>query len=101
MARMCSRPGCNLDAAATFNFDGLQRVVWLGPLDEAGAGTRSAGDLCRNHADRLRPPLHWDLRDTRKGAPTRIGLAAGKDARAPNEESLPLLTRAFRSAKAG
>jgi hypothetical protein len=100
MARMCSRPGCNLDAAATFNFDGLGRVVWLGPLDEAGAGTRSAGDLCRNHADRLRPPLHWELRDTRQDAPTRIGLAAGKDARSPDEK-LPLLNRAFRAAKAG
>ena len=100
MARTCSRPACNLAAAATFNFDGLQRVVWLGPLDEAGPGTRSAGDLCKNHADRLRPPLHWELRDTRSGAPTRIGLAAGKDRRAP-DESLPLLSRAFRAAKAG
>jgi hypothetical protein len=100
MTRTCSRPGCNADAAATFNFNGLERVVWLGPLDDAGAGTRSAGDLCQTHADRLSPPLHWELRDTRKDAPTRIGLAAGKDRRAPDER-YPLLNRAFRAAKAG
>ena len=100
MARTCSRPACNNEAAATFNFDGLQRIVWLGPLDEAG--TRSAGDLCRAHADRLRPPLHWELRDTRSGAPRRIGLAAaGKTGAHDDDSKLPLLTRAFRGAKAG
>jgi hypothetical protein len=100
MARMCARPGCNLPAAATFNFDGLARVVWLGPLDDAGA--RSAGDLCRAHADRLRPPLHWELRDTRENAPARIGLAAaGARAGEDADTKLPLLTRAFRGAKAG
>jgi hypothetical protein len=97
MARMCARPACNLPAAATFNFDGLRRVVWLGPLDEAD--TRSAGDLCRAHADRLRPPLHWELRDAREDAPTRIGLAAG--VKSADESKLPLLARAFRAAKAG
>ena len=98
MARTCSRPVCNLDAAATYNFDGLARIVWLGPLDESG---RSAGDLCARHADRLRPPLHWELRDQREGAPTRIGLAAGVEAGDASEPALPLLTRAFRASKAG
>lgn len=98
MVRTCARPGCNLPAAATFNFDGLQRVVWLGPLDEADS--RSAGDLCRAHADRLSPPLHWELRDIRQDAPTRIGLAAGVKSGDPDAK-LPLLARAFRAAKAG
>jgi hypothetical protein len=98
MARTCARPGCNLPAAATFNFDGLRRVVWLGPLDEADH--RSAGDLCRAHGDRLRPPLHWELRDVRQDAPTRIGLAAGVKSGDPDAK-LPLLARAFRAAKAG
>jgi len=96
MARMCARSACNLPAAATFNFDGLRRVVWLGPLDEAD--TRSAGDLCRAHADRLRPPVHWELRDMREDAPTRIGLAAGVKV---DDEKTPLLARAFRAARAG
>lgn len=69
MVRQCARPGCSAPAAATFNFDGLERVVWVGPL--AAARALSAGDLCRRHADRLRPPLRWELRDVRAAsAPT-------------------------------
>lgn len=98
MGRTCARPGCNLAAAATYNFDGLARIVWLGPIDEAG---RSAGDLCARHADRLRPPLHWELRDQREGAPTRIGLAAEGEGREDRDKALPLITRAFRASKAG
>jgi rhodanese-related sulfurtransferase len=74
MARLCARPGCSAPAAAMFNFDGLNRIVWLNSLAEAAA--YSAGDLCRQHADRLRPPRNWELRDcrptpnlTRPGAP--------------------------------
>lgn len=63
MARLCARPGCTAPAAATFTFDGLRRIVWLGPLAEAAA--YSAGDLCRRHAELLRPPRNWELRDTR------------------------------------
>jgi hypothetical protein len=96
MARTCARPACNLPADATFNFDGLRRIVWLAPLDDAGA--RSAGDLCKAHADRLRPPLHWELRDVRADAPVRIGLAKGV---AADDAKTPLLARAFRAAKAG
>jgi Protein of unknown function (DUF3499) len=93
MARHCARPGCNLEANATFNFDGLARVVWLAPLDETG---RSAGDLCRNHADRLRPPLRWELRDLR---PDARSIASTKRSKSLDPES-PLLRRAFRGAKA-
>jgi hypothetical protein len=67
MARLCARPGCSAPAAATFNFDGLSRVVWLSSLAEAAA--YSAGDLCRQHADRLRPPRNWELRDCRPTPP--------------------------------
>ncbi len=75
MARLCARPGCSAPAAAAFNFDGLNRVVWLNPLAEAAA--YSAGDLCRQHADRLRPPRNWELRDCRPPPPmTRPGAPA-------------------------
>ena len=60
---LCARPGCSNPAVASFNFDGLARVVWIGPLADARA--RTAGDLCRRHADRLTPPRHWELRDVR------------------------------------
>jgi len=68
MVRQCARPGCSAPAVATFNFNGLERVVWVGPL--AAARALSAGDLCRRHADRLRPPLHWELRDVRSSSPS-------------------------------
>ena len=32
---LCARPGCSNPAVASFNFDGLARVVWLGPLADA------------------------------------------------------------------
>jgi hypothetical protein len=91
MARQCARPGCSAPAAATFNFDGLARVVWLGPLTDAR--TMSAGDLCRRHADRLRPPLHWELRDMRATAPD-VSVAPAAPSRhvappPPPEEPLP------------
>jgi hypothetical protein len=63
MARQCARPGCNAPATATITFDGLRRIVWLNPLAEAAA--YSAGDLCRRHAEHLRLPRNWELRDTR------------------------------------
>jgi hypothetical protein len=58
-----------------FNFDGLNRIVWLNSLAEAAA--YSAGDLCRQHADRLHPPRNWELRDCRPTPPmTRPGAPA-------------------------
>ncbi len=65
---LCARPACSNPAVASFNFDGLARVVWIGPLADARA--RTAGDLCRRHADRLTPPRHWELRDLRPAAAT-------------------------------
>jgi hypothetical protein len=69
MARLCARPGCSAPAAATFNFDGLNRIVWLNSLADAAA--YSAGDLCARHAERLSPPRNWDLRDCRPSPATR------------------------------
>ncbi len=63
MSRLCARPGCSAPAGATFTFDGLRRIVWVGPLAEAAA--YSAGDLCRRHAELMKPPRNWELRDVR------------------------------------
>ncbi len=63
MPRLCARPGCSAPATATFTFDGLRRIVWIGPLAEASA--YSAGDLCRRHAELMKPPRNWELRDVR------------------------------------
>lgn len=73
MVRQCARPGCSARAVATFNFNGLERVVWVGPL--AAARALSAGDLCLRHADRLRPPLRWELRDVRAASAPTVSAA--------------------------
>ncbi len=79
---LCARPGCSIPAVASFNFDGLARVVWIGPLADARA--RTAGDLCRRHADRLTPPRHWELRDLRP-----VAASAGDAPAAPSRFVAP------------
>jgi hypothetical protein len=93
MTRHCSRPGCNTVAVASFNFDGLRRIVWLNPM--GGPRDYSAGDLCGAHADRLRPPVHWELRDLRS---IDLITADRKKQAAPKQPATPLLSRAFRAA---
>src|SRR5262245_41772956 len=83
MAHLCARPGCTAPATNTITFDGLRRIVWLNPLAEAAA--YSAGDLCRRHADHLRPPRNWELRDTRP----RPGSVARTGAPAPSRYVAP------------
>jgi hypothetical protein len=99
MVRLCARPGCNEAAAASFNFDGLRRVVWLTVLDETTG--RSAGDLCGTHADRMKPPRQWELHDLRApdaAVPVTLRSLPKPAAKKPKT---PLLQRAFRAAKAG
>lgn len=117
--RQCARPTCSAPAVAAFNFDGLQRIVWVNTITDARSTT--AGDLCEQHAARLRPPVHWELRDLRSGEvtvveppperPVSLDQKAAKQRRdrallpddtedtAPEaDESTPLLARAFRAA---
>jgi hypothetical protein len=116
--RQCSRPSCSEPAEAAFNFDGLRRIVWLNVISDAR--TTTAGDLCEKHAARLRPPIHWELRDLRTGEvsvveppperPVPLDAKAAKqrrdrsllpdsDATTPEaDESTPMLARAFRAA---
>jgi hypothetical protein len=98
--RRCARPACNALAVVSFNFDGLRRVVWLGPLDRDPG--HSAGDLCPEHADRFSVPRHWELRDLRDGASTPVTALAPSRPRsfapAAATANTPLLARAFRAA---
>jgi hypothetical protein len=91
MAHLCARPGCTAPAAATITFDGLRRIVWLNSLAEAAA--YSAGDLCRRHAEHLRPPRNWELRDTRPqpGTVARTGATAPSRYVAPAPAPPPTL----------
>ena len=74
MARLCARLGCSAPAVATFNFDGLNRIVWLNGLAESPIFT--AGDLCWRHAERLHPPRNWEVRDRRSARVLPPGTAA-------------------------
>jgi Protein of unknown function (DUF3499) len=123
MARLCSRPACSAPAAVTFNFDGLNRIVWLNGLAESPIFT--AGDLCWRHAERLQPPRNWEVRDRRtarvlppgtaapsrhqppptrpNGAPARPARTAARRRSKPDQlipvaapANTPLLARAFR-----
>ena len=91
MSGLCGRPGCNAPAVATFRFNSGRTSVWLGDLDENMPGW--GGRLCREHADRLRPPRGWELFDFR-------GVTALPSDREPQEAETPLLARAFRGARA-
>lgn len=71
--RGCSRPGCTTPAAATLLFSHKEQVARLVELlDEHEP---QAYDLCPAHADRTRPPMGWELTDTRPppaDAPRRL-----------------------------
>jgi hypothetical protein len=84
--RLCERPGCNAEAAATFTFSSAHGIVWL---DRIGSAPGAAGRLCARHADSLVPPRGWQLHDRRAPDPADL-----LDARSP------LLARAFRGARA-
>ncbi|HZJ27733.1 MAG TPA: hypothetical protein VFF40_12100 [Acidimicrobiia bacterium] len=68
MGGACVRQFCSAVAAVRVDFDGRARVVWI---DDLGEGRPAAAMcLCRHHADTLRPPRNWELRDLRpSGAP--------------------------------
>ena len=61
--RTCSRPGCETPAAATLVFSYREQVARL--VDLLEQGEPQAYDLCAAHADRTRPPIGWELSDTR------------------------------------
>lgn len=63
MSRSCARPGCGRPAVATLSYAYADGVVWLEVLlPEAHPMVH---DLCAVHADGVRVPLGWELRDER------------------------------------
>lgn len=61
--RTCCRPGCETPAAATLVFSYKEQVARL--VDLLEQNEPQAYDLCPAHADRTRPPVGWELSDTR------------------------------------
>jgi hypothetical protein len=91
MARLCARPGCGAPAAVTFNFDGLNRIVWLNGLAESPIFT--AGGLCWQHAERLQPPRNWEVRDRRSAHVLPPGTAAPSRHQPPSTRPSRATTR--------
>lgn len=73
MRGVCARPWCDEPAGARLDFDGEARVVWIDEPDPHRPP--AACELCAAHADALRPPLRWEVRDRRpaRGVPRPAG----------------------------
>jgi hypothetical protein len=97
--RLCARPGCGADAAATLRFLPIQREASLVDIDVTSA--RTEGDLCEEHALTLTLPRGFHLSDERRVVRTvTIVRAAEPHLEAAQPEDLldahtPLLKRAF------
>ncbi|MBU6216812.1 MAG: DUF3499 family protein [Acidobacteria bacterium] len=63
MTRSCARPGCGRPAVATLAYAYSDGVVWLEDL--APEAHPMVHDLCGPHADTVRVPRGWTLRDQR------------------------------------
>jgi len=70
MSRHCSRPGCADPAGATFEYNYATGTVYL--VDLADESHPSTYDLCRRHAENLRVPNGWELRDQRNLVPRLV-----------------------------
>ena len=62
--RICARPGCGADAAATLRFLPIEREASLLDIDVTSA--RTEGDLCERHATALTLPRGFHLNDERR-----------------------------------
>lgn len=64
--RLCARPGCGEQAAASLAYDYASRTVWLDDLGAGVTATSGAHLLCANHAERTGVPVGWALEDRRR-----------------------------------
>ena len=75
VTRTCAKPGCDRAAVATLGYAYAEGVVWLEDL--APEAHPMVHDMCRMHADSVRVPLGWELRDVRdrgNEGPVRLDL---------------------------
>jgi hypothetical protein len=71
MNRQCNRTGCGAPATASLSFAYEEQAAWLVDATEPHPATYG---LCAHHADALRVPVGWTLRDER-GAASLLGTA--------------------------
>ena len=67
MSRLCAKPGCDSRATATLSYAYAESTVWLDEL--AAEDHPMVHDLCDLHADTVRVPRGWELRDLRSLGP--------------------------------
>ncbi|HJR24138.1 MAG TPA: DUF3499 family protein [Acidimicrobiales bacterium] len=63
-SRTCAKPSCSVSASATLTYDYAGQMVWVEGLHREAHPMRY--DLCTEHADALRVPMGWALRDERR-----------------------------------
>ena len=68
--RTCEKLRCRIDATVTVALRYGAREVIVGDL--APEGDPTLVDLCREHADRLTPPIGWRIVDVR--VPAAVGV---------------------------
>jgi hypothetical protein len=69
-SRTCAKPSCSVSASATLTYDYGGQTVWIEPLNAEAHPMRY--DLCAEHADALRVPNGWVLKDRRAAVPHAI-----------------------------
>ena len=61
--RTCAKMRCDAEPIATVSLRYADREVAIGPL--LAERDRNLLDLCREHVDRMTPPVGWAIRDVR------------------------------------
>ena len=69
-SRTCAKPSCSVSASATLTYDYSGQTVWIEPLNPEAHPMRY--DLCAEHADALKVPMGWVLKDLRAALPHAI-----------------------------
>jgi hypothetical protein len=68
--RTCAKMRCGQEPVATVSLAYSEREVLVSDLSEDR--DLDALDLCREHVERMTPPVGWSLRDHRDAARVRV-----------------------------
>ena len=65
--RTCAKMRCDAEPIATVSLGYTEREVLIGNL--SAERDPNLLDLCREHVERMTPPVGWTVRDERASAP--------------------------------
>ena len=69
--RTCAKMRCEAEPVATITLGYAEREVVIGGL--LAERDPNLLDLCREHAERMTPPVGWTVRDERQAATAATG----------------------------